>query len=245
MIDNNTLYTQYKPSSQQQQNHQLPPIQSQNEPNLISTSSASSTSTASCSSSSSASSGLVQQQQPQQVTQQQKPFFANRDSLFYHSTDNYRYNNNTQQSEQQKLFRDKQRAILEQQQQRQSQISRIQSNRASYHQPMNVKHSAPVNVSQHIRSVGDMFEETETKTTYQPAAFNKRHVRTTQSGVGSISQPQQQSVNRQSFKSDTNTIIEDEYFHRNFKTNFTQNFHQTKLNFNLQNPIIVPHPAQV
>ena len=43
----------------------------------------------------------------------------------------------------------------------------------------------------------------------------------------------------------SNTIIEDEYFHRNFKTNFSQNFQNPNMNFNLQTPVIIPHPAQV
>ncbi len=259
MIDNNTLYTQYKPGAHQKQFQSQP-----TEPNLISTSStASSTSTASCSSSSSTSSSLATTNAPPitaiatPAAEPTRPYFANRDNLFYHSTDNYRYNNS--QIEQQK-FRDKQKAILEQQQQQQqqqNQISRLQSNRSSCQKTLNVKHSTPVNVSAQVRSIGDMFEETDT-TTYQPATYctstnGNNFTRCARNNFSVKSNPpvvaseliRPKPAVQPNFSHENNTIIEDEYFHRNFKTNFTHNFHNTKLNFNLQNPVIVPHPAQV
>lgn len=247
MIDHNTLYTQYKPHQSHQQNN----LTNHNEPNLISTSSASSTSTASCSStsSSSSSSALVNN------TQSSKSYFANRDSLFYHSTDNHRYNPPVLNNSEQQHFRDKQRRILEQQHQQliyQNQhVSRIldsraiQVNRTTYNQS-NVKHSTPVNVSSQIHTVCDMFEEDNfQKNDHFINNFNRygRNQLSTKSNPPATSELTQS--NPSFLKNQNNTIIEDEYFHRSFKTNFNQNFHNTKLNFNLQTPVIIPHPAQV
>lgn len=219
MIDNNTLYTQYKPSSSTT-NH--------NEPNLISTSSASSTSTVSCSSTSSSTSSY-----------NGKPYFANRDSLFYHSTDNYRYNVPILNSTEQQTFRDKQKKILEQQHLNQNQAFQA---RASFNQ--HIKHSAPVNVSNQVHTICDMFENTEIINNDKSFTRYGRNQLSTKSNP-SESTASNLPIQKPSFPNDQNTIIEDEYFHRSFKTNFNQNFQQQAAKFHLQTPIILPHPAQV
>lgn len=219
MIDHNTLYTQYKP-------------------NLISTSSASSTSTVSCSSTSSSTSSYSGNPQQSQQ-QQQKPYFANRDSLFYHSTDNYRYNPPILNSTEQQNFRDKQRKILEQQQ------PAKQQQRASF----NIKHSAPVNVSNQVHTICDMFEnEMNLISTSSDTGFTRYG----RNQLSTKSNPPETTSNlpiyKPAFPSDQNTIIEDEYFHRSFKTNFSQSFQpQTASNkFHLKAATtILPHPAQV
>lgn len=250
MIDNNTLYTQYKPAltnSNQQHLHS-------NEPNLISTSSASSTSTASCSSasSSSSSSALPNSTHNPPPPSTTRPYFANRDSLFYHSTDNYRYNvpvlNHTELQ-----LHNQQKKMLAQQHQHQQHVSRIQSNK-SQRQPQynghDIKHSTPVNVSNQVHNICDMFEEDRNNQFYaNQNNFNRagRNQLSTKSNPPTQSEfvlgnlPHQNSC----VMPKAETIIEDEYFHRSFKQNFNQNFQNTKLNFNLHTPVIIPHPAQV
>lgn len=225
MIDNNTLYTQYKPNQHQSQ---MPT----NEPNLISTSSASSTSTASCSSASSSSSYTAAPHVSNlNNDQKQKSYFANRDSLFYHSTDNYRYNTTPSNNDQQ-TFRDKQKRILEHQH-----VSRLSQKQGKSVVPI-VKHSVPFNVSNQVHTICDMFEEDCAVNGFNRYGRNQSSTKSNPPGIskdlygyGSF------KVNGGSGVSG-NTIIEDEYFHRSFKTNFSQNF-------NLQTPVIVPHPAQV
>lgn len=256
MIDNNTMYTQYKPMQHtQRQSH--PSALTTESPNLISTSSASSTSTASCSSASSSSSYSVQPQQQQQLL---KPgYFANRDSLFYHSTDNYRYNN----SHEQQMLREKQKKIIEESHNQQRHISRILEQKSATvlnhsNSGPAVKHSVPVNVSNQVHTICDMFEEDfKLKNSAGPGGFMTGFNRYGRNQSSTKSNPPEMghhnyvnnNFNNAKFGHSGdlagNTIIEDEYFHHSFKTNFSQNFHNPKMSFNLQTPIIIPHPAQV
>ncbi len=258
MIDNNTMYTQYKPMQHtQRQSH--PSALTTESPNLISTSSASSTSTASCSSASSSSSYSVQPQQQQQQQQLLKPgYFANRDSLFYHSTDNYRYNNSHEQ-----MLREKQKKIIEESHNQQRHISRILEQKSATvlnhsNSGPAVKHSVPVNVSNQVHTICDMFEEDfKLKNSSGPGGFMTGFNRYGRNQSSTKSNPPEMghhnyvnnNFNNAKFGHSGdlagNTIIEDEYFHRSFKTNFSQNFQNPKMSFNLQTPIIIPHPAQV
>lgn len=117
LIENNTLYTQYRPQQQQQQ---------VDVENGISTSSSSSSSVIPLNSSSSPSSSLsMTANRNDDLTRRtltaRAQFTSNRrESLFYHSSDNYRmvYNQQRQQylyEQQQHLLKEQQRKFLEQQ----------------------------------------------------------------------------------------------------------------------------------
>lgn len=249
MIDNNTLYTQYKPI--QRQSH--PSALTNESPNLISTSSASSTSTVSCSSASSSSSYSVQPHQQQQQHLLKPAYFANRESLFYHSTDNYRYNSSNSHEQQQQIFREKQKKIIEESQGQQRHISRNFEPKSTTAAVPVVKHSAPVNVSNQVHTICDMFEEDfKLKNNGLMVGFNRygRNQSSTKSNPPEMGHHNYvnnnfNNVSSTGGKLGSNTIIEDEYFHRSFKTSFSQNFQNPKMSFNLQTPVIIPHPAQV
>ena len=233
LFDHNTLYAPYKPNSSVPPGTSAQLTLNGNEPNLISTSSASSTSTASCSSSSSSSSYLPAPVNSESI-RQTKPFFAQnrRESLFYHSTDNYRYN--LPQQQQQYFCNEPQ-----QQPQRANQIN--YGNKIAPASKV-VMHSTPVNVSNQVQSVSDMFDE-ELGGLKEKTYFLNQFQRYNRNQLSTKSQPPMPT--EQTFGESANKIIEDEYFHRTFKANFNSNYQNAKFNLNMQPPVILPHPAQV
>ncbi len=162
------------------------------------------------------------------------------------------------------MFREKQKKITEESQNQQRHISRIleQKSAVCLNQQKSVpivKHSVPVNVSNQVHTICDMFEEdlklkNVTGLGGLMTGFNRygRNQSSTKSNPPDMGHHNYinnnfNNINSRNIGGDlgSNTIIEDEYFHRSFKTNFSQNFHNPKMSFNLQTPVIIPHPAQV
>ena len=130
LIDNNTLYTQYKPQSSSSTTNEL----------------STATGISSCSSTSSASSTSASFIQQNNKTTLKSNFNVNnrRDCLFYHSSDNYRFNNYyQQQSNHVSRYRS----------------NKIDLQSIPQEPNVVIKHATPFNGSKQVHTVSDLFEE--------------------------------------------------------------------------------------